>query len=372
MRRHNTARCDFADPTTYTSAMSTPAQRLKKRIAARGPIPFAELMAEALYGEGGYYRREEIPIGTGADFVTGSSLSPLFGRASAELVRRLDEVLGGPADILEVGYGSGLHLRNLLAGLDVHSDRRVLAVDRVARPLPEGVEVLTNLADLRVGGLQGLIFSYELFDALPVHRLIGRAEGGLGELWVGLGPEGEFRYAEGELSHPDLRRCLGDEAADLEPGQIADVTPDWGPLYETLAGLLHRGLLVTCDYGFDRAKLLDRRVRQHGTLACYRQQQVHRDALNWVGEQDLTAHVDFTTLTEAGEKAGLETVAFTRQARWLLACGLFDQLRHADQAGRLEAMDLLAADGMGEEIRVLVQSKGLDPAAVFDLALLGG
>jgi len=352
--------------------MSTPAQRLKERIAARGPIPFAELMAEALYGEGGYYRGEESPIGTGADFVTGSSLSPLFGRATAELVSRLDKVLGRPADVLEVGYGSGIHLRNLLAGLDADSDRRVMAVDRVARPLADGVEVMANLADLPVGGLQGLIFSYELFDALPVHRLIGKAEGGLGELWVDLGPEGEFRYAEGELSHPDLRKCLGDGASDLAPGQIADVTPDWGPLYGTLAGLLDRGLLVTCDYGFDRVRLLDRRVRLHGTLACYRRQRVHRDALSWVGEQDLTAHVDFTTLAEVGEKAGLETVTFTRQARWLLACGLFDQLQHADQAGRLEAMDLLAADGMGEEIRVLVQRKGLDPEAVFDLALLGG
>ena len=73
------------DPTTYTSVMSTPARRLRPRIADRGCIPFAELMAEALYGEGGYYRGEETPIGTGGDFVTGSSLSPLFGRATAPL-----------------------------------------------------------------------------------------------------------------------------------------------------------------------------------------------------------------------------------------------------------------------------------------------
>jgi SAM-dependent MidA family methyltransferase len=351
--------------------MSTPAQRLQKRIADRGRIPFAELMAEALYGEGGYYGREEIPIGTSGDFVTGSSLSPLFGRATAQLVRRLDEVLGRPADILEVGYGSGLHLRHLLADLGTDSDRRVMAVDRVARPLPDGIEVLANLTDLPTGSLQGLIFSYELFDALPVHRLIGTAEGGLGEIWVELGPQGEFRYADGELSDPDLMECLGPGDAGLAPGQIADVTPAWGLLYKELAGLMRRGLVVTCDYGFERPKLFDARVRRHGTLACYRRQRVHRDALSWVGEQDLTAHVDFTTLAEAGEAVGLETVAFTRQARWLLACGLFDQLQNADQANRLQAMDLLAADGMGEEIRVLVQTRDLDSESVFDLAVLG-
>jgi SAM-dependent MidA family methyltransferase len=149
------------------------------------------------------------------------------------------------------------------------------------------------------------------------------------------------------------------------------VTLEWSPLYEKLAGLLGRGLLVTCDYGFERSMLLDPRVRRHGTLACYRRQRVHRDALSRVGEQDLTAHVDFTTLVETGETRGLETVAFTRQARWLLACGLFDQLPSADQATRLQAMDLLAADGMGEEIRVLVQTRDLDVESVLDLALLG-
>lgn len=350
--------------------MSTPAHRLKDRIGDHGRISFADFMAEALYGEGGYYRREETPIGPGGDFVTGSSLSPLFGRATAQLVSRLDEVLGRPVDILEVGYGSGDHLRHLLADLPADRERRIMALDRVARPVPEDVELLTDLSVLPEGGIEGLIFSYELFDALPVHRLVGTEDGGLRELWVALDQRGEFRYEEGELSNPELQDCLGKGPSGLAPGQIADVSPQWGPLYRDLAGLLSRGLLVTCDYGFDRHRLLDRRVRLHGTLACYRRQRVHRDALSWVGEQDLTAHVDFTTLVEAGQDGGLETVAFTRQARWLLACGLFDQLQQADQATRLQAMDLLAADGMGEEIRVLVQSRGLAADAVFDPELL--
>jgi len=329
-------------------------------------------MMEALYGEGGYYTGEETPIGTSGDFVTGSSLSPLFGRATARLVRRLDEALGRPADILEIGYGNGLHLRSLLAELGESSGHRIVALDRVARTLPDGIQVLAGMEDLSAGSLQGLVFSYELFDALPMHRLIGTADGGVGELWVDLGPDGGMRYVEGDLSDPDLVKCLGPGAPGLVPGQIADVAPEWGPLYKKLAGLLDRGLLVTCDYGFERSRLFDRRVRFHGTLACYRGQRVHRDALSWVGQQDLTAHVDFTTLIETGEAAGLETVAFTRQARWLLACGLFDQLRQADQASRLQAMDLLAPDGMGEEIRVLVQARSMDPRALFDPAVLAG
>lgn len=348
--------------------MSLPAKRLEDRIRSGGPVPFAEVMSEALYGESGYYRREESPIGPEKDYITGSSLSPMFGRATAQVLRRLDGCLGRESDFLEVGCGDGRHLAALLTGLPQGSGHRVMACDRVARELPAGVVRLESLSAADRRSIGGLIFSYELFDALPVHRLIGLSNGGLGELWVDWNPSAGFHYVEGALSDSELEAC----ELDLEAGQIADVAPGWAPLYRQMAGLLKQGLLVTCDYGFERPRLFDRRVRFHGTLACFRQQRVHRDALSGLGSQDLTAHVDFTTLRQAGEESGLETVAFTRQARWLLAAGLFDQLREADQAGRLEAMDLLDPEGMGEEIRVLIQARGIDAAEVLDLELLGG
>src|SRR5687767_11161578 len=110
-------------------------------------------MDEALYGEAGYYRRDEAPIGKRGDFVTGSALSPLFGRATARLVRRLDAALGAPADLLEVGCGEGAaHLAALLAALGCGAERRVWGHDRVARSLPPGVEWLAALGDLPAGG----------------------------------------------------------------------------------------------------------------------------------------------------------------------------------------------------------------------------
>lgn len=327
-------------------------------------------MAEALYGEGGYYRQTESPVGADGDFITGSSLSPLFGQSTAELVRRLDRLLETPADVLEVGYGTGLHLQNLQDGLGEEAEHRIFGLDRVGRALPDGIEAVSRIADLDPRSIQGLVFSYELFDAFPVHRLICRESGKLGELWVDWESQEGFQYVEGELSDPGLLESAGMADLDLAPGQIADVAPDWGPFYAELAARLDRGLMVTCDYGFERRKLFDRRVRFHGTLACYRRQRVHRDALSWVGEQDLTAHVDFTTLAKAGESAGLETVALTRQARWLVACGLFDRLQQADQADRVAAMDLLSGNGMGEEIRVLVQSRGVAMESLLDLEVL--
>src|SRR5690349_3056463 len=97
--------------------MLTPADRLRARIRTGGPIPFEAFMEEALYGEGGYYNRPDPPIGEAGDFVTGASLSPLFGRATARLLRRLDRGLGRPAELFEAGYGTGAHLGNVIWAL---------------------------------------------------------------------------------------------------------------------------------------------------------------------------------------------------------------------------------------------------------------
>ena len=345
-----------------------PAPRLQSRIRAHGPIPFAVFMEEALYGEGGYYSREDVPIGETGDYVTGASLSPLFGRVTARLLKRLDGPLGQPAEMLEAGFGTGVHLANVVSSL---SDRRIRAWYRVARRVPAGVERVGSLEAVGEGEVAGLIFSYELFDALPVHRLVGREDGSVGEMWVDMEKDGAFVWREGEVSDPALLDLLRSPDVPLQPGQVADVAPGWGPLYGELARRLGRGLLVTCDYGFERERLFDPRVRRHGTLACYTRQRVHRNPFVQVGEQDLAAHVDFTTLLRAGEAAGITTVALTRQALWLTACGLFEELQGAGLATRHGAMALLDGEGMGEEIRVLVQSKGIDPGEVLDLNVIG-
>src|SRR5262249_26215601 len=149
----------------------------------------------------------------------------------------------------------------------------------------------------------------------------------------GLDRAGAFAWLPGGLSRSDLLSGVGLAGDELVPGQIADLAPAAATLYRELARRLGRGLLVTCDYGFERAQLLDRRVRRQGTLAAHRRHRVHRDALRAAGRQDLTAHVDFTALRRAGESEGLRTVAFTRLARWLLACGIFAELRMATTPG---------------------------------------
>ncbi len=327
-------------------------------------------MEEALYGEGGYYSREDLRIGKLGDFVTGSSLSPLFGRATARLIRRMDRVMGSEVDYLEAGYGTATHLSHIVDFLGGPSDRRLLAWDRVPRPVPTGVERLQRLEDLRHNRIYGLVFSYEMFDALPIHRLVGSESGDVEELWVDVDRD-EFRYRQLAISRPAVEAMIEEMELTLEPGQVADLSPDWGRLYHRLAESLDRGLLVTCDYGFERARLFDPRIRMGGTLACHRRHLVHRNALSDVGRQDLSAHIDFSALRLEGERAGLETVALTRQASWLVACGIFEGLDQASQQERIDAMTLLDPSGMGEEIRVLVQSRGVASESLFEVALTG-
>src|SRR3954465_3910371 len=105
-----------------------PSPRLQSLIRAHGPIPFAVFMEEALYGEDGYYSREDVPIGESGDYVTGASLSPLFGRVTARLLGRLDKALGKPAEMFEAGFGTGVHLQNVAVA---SVGRRIRAWDRV-------------------------------------------------------------------------------------------------------------------------------------------------------------------------------------------------------------------------------------------------
>jgi SAM-dependent MidA family methyltransferase len=326
-------------------------------------------MEDALYGEGGYYTRDPPAIGMDGDYVTGSSLSPLFGRATARVVERVGGALGGPADYVEIGYGGGEHLVAVAETLAGPGAGRLLAWDRVPRPAPDGVRVLADLGELGRLAVEGVVFSYELFDALSVHRLIGRAAGEAGELLVDWSADGGFVYVESGLSDSALAGLL--DGHRLEPGQIADLSPAWAPLYRQLARGLRRGLLITCDYGYERARLLDARVRRHGTLACYSRHRVSRDALTDLGQRDLTAHVDFTALRAAGEDEGLETVVFTRQAQWLVAAGIFDDIAATGAPASAQARMLLDGEGMGEEIQVLVQSRDVEVDRIVDRSIVG-
>jgi SAM-dependent MidA family methyltransferase len=167
---------------------------------------------------------------------------------------------------------------------------------------------------------------------------------------------------------------FAERGIELEDGQFADVSLEWSALYGDLCRLVNRGLIVTFDYGLPQTKLFRGRMRRFGTAAAYAKQRVSRDLLANPGRQDLTAHINFDDLRRTGEQQGFATLFFDIQAKFLLTLGAADHellkpitdiaINTADEGiALLEARDdarrLILPDGIGADIRVLVQARGM-------------
>ena len=314
-----------------------------------GDLPFRDFVELALYHpQFGYYRQARSPVGKAADFVTSPSLSPVFSYGLSKFVRECtSRIGGGVSQIVDVGAGDGALIRALREEVP---EANFAGVER-GEPIPRADVAISN----------------ELFDAQPFARLVRRG-GALHELTV-VERDGQLDWGEREADSRYLA-YFAERGIELDEGQFADVSLDWAPLYEEICRAVPRGLVVTFDYGYPQEQLFRSRMRRYGTAAAYAGQRVSRDLLANPGKQDLTAHINFTDLIRAGERNGFTTLFFDRQAKFLLSLGvtdheLFKPLDEIAGGGldlidrRDEARRLILPDGMGEEIRVLVQGKGV-------------
>lgn len=315
-----------------------------------GDLPFRDFVEVALYHpEFGYYTRARSPVGKSGDFITGPSLSPAFSYAIGNLVRdfvrRNTDVV---STVVDIGCGSG----ELVQGLKGIERTEVFGIDRGQ-----------SIFDLPRNGAQ-IVISNELFDALPFARLVQRGDE-LHELTVTDAFDWGEREAGGEYVDYFAERGI-----TLDDGQFADVSLEWEAMYADLCRFVERGLILTFDYGYPEEQLFRSRIRRWGTAAAYRGHRVSRDLLADPGEQDLTAHINFTDLQRTGERHGFTTVTFARQAQFLLSLRiteheLFTPVHELESASmelmerRDEARRLVLPDGIGEDIRVLLQAKGV-------------
>ncbi|HKO55993.1 MAG TPA: SAM-dependent methyltransferase [Thermoanaerobaculia bacterium] len=322
-----------------------------------GDLSFRDFVEVALYHPRfGYYARAGSPVGKEADYVTSPTLSPVFAYGFGKLVREfLGRVEGGLSSVVDIGCSDGGLIRALAS-----PDASFYGVDRAK----DGLRTIDDVPEAD----NILIYSNELFDAFPFARLVQRGEH-LHELWVNA--ELDWSEHEAAAAYSDY---FAERGIELLDGQFADVSLDWEHEYRRLAKRAKRGLIVTFDYGFLEKQLFDPRIRRFGTAASYSRQRVTRDLLANPGEQDLTAHVNFSDLIRAGESEGLTTLYFDRQAKFLLALGITDhplftpvtevEIGSAEEGlalmeAREEARRLVLPDGIGEDIRVLVQGRGM-------------
>jgi SAM-dependent MidA family methyltransferase len=323
---------------------------LQLRIREQGPLSFRDFMEEVLYHpEFGYYTSARNPIGRQGDFYTSSDLDPVFGKLLARKFAQMAAAVGvAPEDftVLELGAGRGLLAREILT----QQRFRYSILDRSAsmkerqRELLQGFDV--EWVDDLPRGLVGCIFSNEFFDALPVRRIV-RRNGVLREIYV----TADFAEVEGDLQEP--------LDAPLAEGQLADISTDARWWMSRIAASLEHGYHLAIDYGY-----LDREfyARPRGTLMCYWRHQAVEDPYVRIGEQDITAHVNFSDLMKMGEAAGLVTEEFRTQMDFLVQLGILAELEALVPPKTVEAIQRLAAlkklilpGGMGERFKVLVQ-----------------
>ncbi len=355
--------------------MPSLAERLHERIAREGPVSFLDFMRAALYDpDEGYYARGPT-IGEGGDFLTSPHVSPAFAATLARLFAIDAERLGGgPLDFVEVGAGSGQFLEDFataLRGLDPQTASRVrwTAVEAsaagrraiAARGLDPAPRILAEAAELGEGSVVGWIFSNELYDALPVARVVG-AGGGIDELRVA-SVEGRFVWTPAPASGA-LSEHLARFGVPLEPGQKAEIALETEGLHRSLARALRRGWLVVFDYGHPARVLYHPFARPAGTLAVHRGGVRGGDPLADPGSQDLTAHVNWDVLLSVGAAEGLHSDRLMRQGLFLVERGVFDFA--STDAEKWRIYRLVDPAGMGEEISVLVQSKGVTTGGARD------
>ncbi len=293
-----------------------------------------------------YYSLPRNPIGMDGDFYTSADLDPVFGKLLAtqfaQWARDFDNFT-----LIELGAGKGLLARDILQ----HRRFPYMILERSSAMRRRQEELLRDY-DVKwieelPRGVTGCVFSNEFFDALPVHRVV-RRNGVLKEIFV-TEDLGEIECDSGSWDLP------------IAEGQLTEVnleSPGW---IRRISACLDRGYHVAIDYGY----LHDEYYAQpRGTLMCYWRHQAVEDPYIRAGEQDMTAHVNFSDLIEEGNRVSLPTVGIETQKDFLIRLGILDEIERLAVAGDAESMrrlikikKLILPGSMGERFKVLVQTK---------------
>lgn len=372
------------------SVSATPlAGILAERIRASGPISFAEYMRECLYHpQFGYYSRAESR--RFADFYTSIDVHPIFARLLARQLAEMWDALGRPGKFLaiEVGAGTGRLAAQILDFTrrklpEFYAALRYFAVEQsAARREGHGEMLKSHLENARAESRaelpgeipDGCVFSNELLDAFPVHRVVCE-RGALRELYVGVKGD-SFNEETRALSSGEIDRYFREQGITLHERQQAEVNLEACKWILDVGERLRRGFVLTIDYGHEAAELYNEQ-HMRGTLLAYSEHRASEDFLERAGEQDLTAHVNFTALDLWGRRQRLERTGSVSQMAFLVALGRCNEFADLYEEGvsevervraRLFLKTLIHPEGMGETFQVFVQHKGIEKPELTGLS----
>lgn len=351
-------------------------------------IPFSTYMELALYHPvGGYYMSDKPKVGKKGDFYTSATVHPVFAETLADVVAEMWTAgeMNTPV-LVEIGGGTGKQCQHMLERLrdtvpDLYRTLKVILIE--ASPYHRQIQfeaILHHEVDkvwyasleeaARHEQVEGVVLSNEWLDAFPVH-IAEKTKEGWKEVWVANGERGFIEVLR-EVT-PELAGHLQGIDTALPKGMRVEVNLGMKQAARDTARLLQKGFVLTIDYG-DLQQELYHPSRKKGTLMCYYRHHAHDDPYIHVGDQDITAHVNFSDWMQSGEKEGLKTVAYMRQDRFLMRGGILQKaVAHMDtdpftslaMKRNRAIQQLIDPAGLGGRFRVVVQSKGIDENGVL-------
>jgi SAM-dependent MidA family methyltransferase len=350
-------------------------------IAARGGEVFFDTYMElALYHpRHGYYSGAAPRFGREGDYLTAPTASPWYGRVLTRLLRRLGAE-AGPARLIDVASGDGMLVARVLENLGIGARDHVAEVFSVEQSesmrgrqidrLPTtsvSVQVVGAMTDIGPASVPTVIHASEFYDAQPTARVVGGARG-MEELTVTVS-EGGLAWGR-RPPREEVAQYFARHDVDLEQGQIAEANLAAESTHRNLLSIASGdGLSLVLDYGYEARRLYDSRGRRGGSLSTFHRHELGRDPLTLPGEVDLTAHVNWDDLRAAAADAGWGEIGLWPLAEFLVRAGIAVELEErglgmdadldaATISARQEVKRLLDPEGMGSDLKMLVQAKG--------------
>jgi len=301
--------------------------------SAAKPLSFAEYMQSALYEPGlGYYMAGTQKFGAGGDFTTAPEVSSLFGQCLAAQCAQVLQLIDG-GSVLELGAGSGRLAQSILKTmrdtkpvsyfiLEPSAELQHRQSNYLEQELDAELFAKVQWLDTLPSDFVGVCIANEVMDALPVELFI-KCDAGIEQLCVHHGESG-LSYtsrAAPEALHQLVKDVEDELQAPFAPGYRSEVCALLAPWIASLAKSMKKGVLLLSDYGYPRREYY-LPERNTGTLSCYYRHHFHDDVFFYPGLQDITAHVDFTRVVEAGSSAGMALLGYTSQSGFLLNNGI--------------------------------------------------
>jgi len=353
--------------------MNTLTEFIYSEIKEQGPITFAQFMEHALYNPMyGYYSSGNSNIGKEGDFYTSPHVHKAFGAVLANFIAKTFELMDKESfTVIEPGAGKGFLALDILNHLkdnypNIYSQTTYYIIDRNSagsievksffRDHTDKVRNFTSLDEIGSNNIYGVVLSNELFDALPFHRL-KIIDGTLNEIYVTL-KDDELSEISGKPSNNEIVEYFNNIETRFEEGQEFEINLSVKNLFSRIDEILGKGIILTVDYGYLAQELFDSH-RMKGTYKCLYKHTINENPYTNIGNQDITAHVDFSNMISVGESLKINKVKYTTQGQFLLDWGILETLEAESGKDIQSIKNLFLPELMGDKFKVLIQERNL-------------